>query len=60
MTSFKEGDKVKVVANVDKKFKSYIGKRGKVIGSVTAFSCRVKLTYDGEYWFDNRELQLEK
>lgn len=57
--TFKEGDKVKVVANIDSKLKSFIGKHGKVTGSITAYSCRVKLAYDNEYWFDNRELELD-
>lgn len=56
---FAEGDKVKVVKNVDPRLKSFVGKRGRVAGSITTFSCRVKLVGDGEYWFDNRELEKE-
>jgi hypothetical protein len=57
LTDFKEGDKVRVVANTDDRLKSYIGKRGVVTGSITTFSCRVKLVGDNEYYFDKRELE---
>lgn len=58
-TKFAEGQKVKVIKNIDRRLKSYVGKRGKVVGSITDFSCRVKIVNDAEYWFDNRELELE-
>lgn len=57
--SLKLNDKVKVVKNTDPKLKSFVGKRGKVAGSVTDFSCRVKIVNDNEYWFDLRELEKE-
>ena len=56
---FAEGDKVRVVKNIDRRLKSYVGKRGRVEGSITPFSCRVKIVGDAEYWFDNRELEKE-
>ena len=55
---FKEGDKVRVVRNFDKRFKSYVGKEGKVVGAITPHSCRVKLFYDEELTFSNIELEL--
>jgi len=55
---FAVGDKVKVIANADKRLKSYVGKNGKVTGAVTEHSCRVKIFYGDEVWFDNRELEL--
>lgn len=57
---FKKGDKVKVVKNADKKLPGYVGRRGKVVGSITPHSCRVKLVGSGEYWFSNEELDLDK
>lgn len=54
----KEGDKVRVVRNFDKRFKSYVGKEGKVVGAITPHSCRVKLFYDEELTFSIIELQL--
>ena len=52
------GDKVKVVKNFDKRFKSYVGKEGKVVGGITPHSCRVKLFYDEELTFACIELEL--
>ena len=60
LTPFKEGDKVRVIANTDPRLKSYVGRYGKVAGSCTPFSCRVKLVGDAEYYFDTRELELMK
>jgi hypothetical protein len=60
LNPFKIGDKVRVVANTDPRLKSYVGKYGKVAGSLTRFSCRVKLVGDAEYLFDIRELELMK
>jgi ribosomal protein L21E len=57
LTDFAVGDKVRVVANTDPRFKSYVGKRGVVAGAITRFSCRVKLVGDLEYYFDKRELE---
>lgn len=59
---FKEGDKVKVVANKFNYMPGYVGRRGRVVGgaSITPNSCRVKLVNDKEYWFDNDELELDK
>lgn len=59
ITKFKTGDKVKVVACSDKRLKSFVGKHGKVAGAVTEHSCRVKLAYDAEYWFEFRELEVD-
>ena len=59
MTVFSEGDKVKVIANKDEKFKSYVGRRGKVVGSITPHTCRVKLIGDLELLFYEGELALD-
>lgn len=57
---FNVGDKVKVIANFNKHMKSFVGKTGKVTGGLTLNTCRVKIAYDDEATFDNRELELFK
>jgi len=57
---FKLGDKVKVVDGKFNYMPTYRGRRGKVVGSITESSCRVKLVDEKVYWFDNGELELEK
>jgi uncharacterized Zn ribbon protein len=59
LTPLAVGDKVLVVKNTDPKLVSYVGKRGTVVGSITPFSCRVKLVGGMEYYFDRRELEKQ-
>lgn len=59
LTPLAVGDKVLVVANTDPKLVSYVGKRGVVTGSITPFSCRVKIVGGMEYCFDRRELEKQ-
>ena len=56
---FKVGQKVKVVDGKFRHLPSYTGKRGKVVGATTDFSCRVKLVGGDTLWFDNDELELD-
>jgi hypothetical protein len=37
-----------------------MGKEGKVAGAVTGNSCRVKIAYGDELWFEFRELEMVK
>jgi hypothetical protein len=37
-----------------------MGKEGKVVGSLTPHSCRVKIAYGEEVWVEFRELELVK
>lgn len=63
MTAFKIGDKVKIVKNCNRHLTlppGTIGKEGKVVGAVTSSSCRVKIAYGDELWFEFRELELVK
>ena len=60
---FKIGDKVKIVKNCNRHLTlppGTIGKEGKVVGGLTHSSCRVKIAYGDELWFEFRELEMVK
>jgi ribosomal protein L21E len=60
---FKIGDKVKIVKNCNRHLPlppGTMGKEGKVAGAVTGNSCRVKIAYGDELWFEFRELEMVK
>lgn len=60
---FKIGDKVKVAKNCNTYLPlppGTMGKEGKVVGAVTGSSCRVKIVYGDELWFEFRELEMVK
>jgi len=54
----KVGDRVKVIANEFPYMESFIGRTGKVAGSLTKQSCVVELKGGLRRWFDLRELEL--
>jgi hypothetical protein len=63
MDDFKVGDKVKVVRNCNRYMPlppGTLGKEGKIVGSLTPLSCRVKIAYGEEVWVEFRELELVK
>ena len=53
----KVGDKVKVTANHFPYMEQYVGRTGKIDGSLTDYSCVVKLKGGLRRWFDLRELE---
>lgn len=60
---FKVGDKVKVVRNCNRYMPlppGTLGKEGKIVGSLTPMSCRVKIAYGEEVWVEFREIELVK
>jgi hypothetical protein len=62
-TEFKIGDKVRVVRNCNRYLPmppGTLGKEGKIVGSLTPLSCRVKIAYGEEVWVEFREIELVK
>lgn len=60
---FKVGDKVKVARNCNKHMPmppGTLGKEGRIVGSLTPNTCRVKIAYGDEVYVDLRELELVK
>lgn len=60
---FKIGDKVKIAKNCNRHLTlpaGTIGKEGRVVGGLTPLSCRVKIAYGDELWFEFRELEMVK
>lgn len=58
-TPFSVGDKVKITGNCFPYMERFTNREGKVDGSVTNYSCMVKLKGAGglRRWFDFRELE---
>ena len=62
-TDYKVGDKVRVVQNHNRYLTmppGTMGKEGRVTGSITPHSCRVKIAYGEEVWVEFREMELVK
>lgn len=56
----KLGSKVKVISNDFKYLEQYVGRTGKVVGSITDYSCVVELAGGLKRWFSLKEIELIK
>jgi len=54
----KLGDKVRVKSNLFPYMEQFVGRTGVISGSLTDYSCVVKLKGGLKRWFDLRELEL--